>query len=160
MTKPRIFLDTNVILDITLPATDRESKSARDLFAALRSGLCEAIVLSPIITEVYYMTYQETSSEERAQDVVDALMSINGIRCIGISDIIAQRAGTLIAKYNYELRGKQVYKKPLTDCLSIVDGFLLAAGSLEGDSIICSREKKFKDVAEAVTKTPWELMKG
>ena len=87
-------------------------------------------------------------------------MCVKGITCICISDIVALRAGVISARYNYDLRGKQVYKKPMADCLSIVDSMILAAGSLETNSIVCSLEKKFKRVIEATTKTPSELMKG
>ena len=160
MIRPRIFLDSNVILDVTVPPTGRESEASAVLFRALEEGRLEATVIAPVITEVYYITFEETANEARSTDVIENLVGTKGIEVVGLSDIVAQKAGRFISKYNYSIVGKKAYHKPVSDCLSVVDSFLLAAASLTPDSLCCSHERKFKAVTEVMTKTPRELMEG
>ncbi|HEY3420923.1 MAG TPA: PIN domain-containing protein [Methanomassiliicoccales archaeon] len=160
MTKSRIFLDSNVILDVTVEATTRESQASVELFKALDAGRLEAMVITPVITEVYYITFEETANEDRAISVIDGLACTKGIEVIAISDIVAEKAGCLMSKYNYDVIGKRAIIKPQSDRLSIVDSLILAASSVTADSIVCSHERKFKNISEVTTKTPRELMSG
>ena len=111
MSKCSIYLDSNVILKVTHAPGSREDMAAHELFRSLKAGLTYAVVLSPIVTEVYYKVFEATGKEQRAQDVIDGLYCTKGINCVAVTDVVALRAGQLMSKYNYEWRGSRTLPK-------------------------------------------------
>ena len=94
----RVFLDTNIILDVLVP--DRKSASSSSIiFQQVKQGKLEAFVATQSIIDTYYISSQFDVKKEEADHLTLWMTAYLNIRSITEADI---RSALRIASSDFE----------------------------------------------------------
>lgn len=154
-----LVLDANYFIDVMINFDD----SALKLSDLIDEGVYNGIVPTPVLTEVYYNTFELTNKLEKDEKIKKAIgavkhiVNLDNVTIMSISQDVATQAGIYYQDYNYFKENGKWVRKHYKECLSFVDCCLLAVGKGKNCSV-CSAERKFKDVNGVITKSAYELV--
>lgn len=139
------MLDTNIIKWLRNPYNNHpKTIKALEIYQSIYDGINEAIIIPPIILEIYYKL-SESDDENYAKAFIETLLQTPNFFVVPLTRDIGLFAGHLYFKYN--ILPKKA-NPSLKDVPGSIDCLLAASNNFIDNSVICTDDGDIKKMSE------------